>query len=240
MIVCVATWLGSAWGPAVGLAAWIVHPGLAREEIDQLTRIAGSTARAEWANGLGMLAIALGIFSVLALAHLVRESRSGAGYVGAGLAILGLVAVAISGGIGAAATELARTGFLTEDATILEGILAGPMGIVTLAGGVTLALGLLVLAIELFRARVVPEPSAVLLGVFGVAQVVGFALYSTPVVIAAFAAGLVALAPVGYRPHDGERLRVGARPADALLRASSSSDGTSRKEVRLTARATSS
>jgi hypothetical protein len=185
--------------PAAGFAAWLVHPGLEREEIDQLTAIGGATVRTDVANLLGLASIVLGVFAVMGLAHLLHESKSPAGYVGAGIATLGLVTVAGSIGTQAAAVELARTGFLTENVAILEALTTGPVAIATMVGGIALALGLLVLAIELFRAHVIPEPSAVLLGIFGITQAVGFIVFSAPVVIAAFAAGLIGLAPVGIR-----------------------------------------
>lgn len=186
------------FSPILALVAWFVRPGLDGDEQTQLRGFADSAAAADWAIVLNTLSVILAVFAVLGFLHLLREKDATLGYVGGATAIASMVLIAVSGGVEAAANALARSGVTSDTVAVYEDIVTGPAGWMLVIGGVLMGVGLLMLAVNLYETRVVPEPSAFLLGLFAVGQFIGFAIFSTPMVLASFAALAIATIPVGY------------------------------------------
>ncbi|MGH3371187.1 MAG: hypothetical protein ACRDPR_14445 [Nocardioidaceae bacterium] len=184
--------------PILALVAWFIRPGLDSDEQAQLGTFADSAAAVDWAIVLNMLSVILAVFAVLGVLHLLREKDAVLGYVGGATAIAGMVLIAVSGGVEGAANALARSGVTSDTVAVYEDIVTGPVGWMLIIGGVLMGVGLLMLAVNLYQTRVVPEPSAALIGLFAVGQFIGFAIFSTPVVLASFAVLAVATIPVGY------------------------------------------
>lgn len=184
--------------PVLAVVAWAVHPGLDSDARAALSGYVGAATAADWAMVLNTLSVVLAVFAVIGIVHLLREKEAALGYVGGAATIAALVLVATSGGLEAAANGLARAGVSDDTVAIYEDVQAGPAGWTLIVGGVLMGVGLLMLALNLYQTRVVPEPSALLIALFAVGQFVGFATSSTPLVLASFAVLAVALVPVGY------------------------------------------
>lgn len=185
--------------PVLAIAGWAIYPTLKSDEGEQLRELAGGTTRATIGLSLDLLSTALAVFAVLGAVHLLREREMMLGSVGGGMAIIGLVGVAVMTGLQGSAIELARSGVTDANVGIYEDMMGGRVFWLGMAGGFIVSAGMVILAVGLYRARAVPEPSALLLGVFAVAQLVGFGMASTPIVVASFVILFAAIAPVGVQ-----------------------------------------
>jgi hypothetical protein len=185
--------------PILAAIAWLMWPTLTK---DATTFIAETVdigrTRVVWANVLTGVSIALAVVAIMGLVHLLHDRRGALGSAGGGLAIMGLVLVAASCGLGLAMGEIAFSDLVSfQKETLFDALITGPGYVLVAVGSIAMTLGLIGLATALATARVVPQPSAYLLAVFGIVQIVGFALYSGPVVIASFVVLAAALIPVG-------------------------------------------
>lgn len=184
--------------PLAGLATWLVTPALHRDETDALRAIAGATGRATVGVILDTLTVALAVFAVLGLVHLLRERAPRLGQLGGGLALVGLVGGMLNVGIQTAAIRIAERGPTPADAALYKDILTGPIGVLAIASGMLIAVGMLILAVALYRTQAAPPVSAFFVGLFAVGDLAGFAMLSSAVVVAAFAVLTAALVPIGY------------------------------------------
>lgn len=190
--------------PILALASWLLWPTLTRTGTTFVTETLDiGRTRVIWSTILGAVSIALMVVAIMGVVHLLHDrlhDRRGAlGSAGGGLAIVGIVLVATVYGLGFAAAEMAFGDISsTQKAALYETIANGPGYTLIAIGSIAAGLGLVALCTALIRARVVPLPSAYLLAAFGVVQVVGFALYLTPVVTASFVMLAAALMPVGF------------------------------------------
>lgn len=194
-LVAGACMIGS---PLFGVAAWAVAPAMDSDEGAALREIAGATGRATASAIFGTISVALGVFAVLGVVHLLRDRESRLGQIGGAVAVLGLVGVMMNTGIQAAAIEIAKRGSDGASAALYDDILTGTLGFVGIASGVLLSAGLLMLCVALFQAEAAPQPSTVLIGLFAIGQVAGFLLFSNPIVLASFLALAIGLVPLGY------------------------------------------
>jgi hypothetical protein len=165
--------------PLFLLASVIVHPRSEPEAGAQLAVVAANQGAWYAAHLLALIALVLAIPAVLGFMHMLRERQVAYGHVGGALALLGIVAWT-----GLMALELvvwqmvkgdadpAQMASLLERVTEATGIFV-PLFVM----GIALALGLIVLAAGLYRARAVPTWSAALLAIGIVVLYVGGALF---------------------------------------------------------------
>ena len=185
--------------PVVGLIGAIVSPALASDELDWIGNLAGGTDRAWTGAILGVASIALGVFAVLALAHMLRERAPEYGDLGGAMALIGMVLATIYFGMVAMANEMARSTLADGTAAqLVNDALTSPVGVVSLIGALLFPMGLVVLAVGLYRAQAAPVLTAIGLGLFAVAMAVGYLAFSTPLLVAGFAVLTAALAPLGW------------------------------------------
>lgn len=186
--------------PIAGLMGAIASPALDSDELDWIGNLAAGTDRAWIGSLLGVASIALGVFAVLALVHLVRERAPEYGDVGGAAAVVGLVLSTLYFGMAAMANEMARSAVAeTTSAQLVNDALTSPVGVAALIGSLLFPVGLVVLATGLYRAQAAPILTAVGLGLFAVAAAVGYLAFSTPLLVAGFAVLTASLAPLGWQ-----------------------------------------
>lgn len=185
--------------PLVGLIGAIVSPALDSDEQDWIGNLSAATDRAWTGSILGVASLALGVFAVLALAHMLRERAPEYGDIGGAMALIGMVLATIYFGMVAMANEMARSALAEGTAAqLVNDALTSPIGVASLIGALLFPGGLLVLAVGLYRAQAAPVMTAIGLGLFAVAMPVGYLAFSTPVLVAGFAILFAALAPLGW------------------------------------------
>jgi hypothetical protein len=185
--------------PILLLVAAVIHPGFETDEAAQLGVIAESRDAWYIATLLGLVSIALAVPAVLGLMHMLREREAAAGHLGGGLALLGLLAFAALAGMAFVAWQMAATGAdQAQMAALLENVRESsgvffPVYLITYA----FALGMLVLAYGLGRARAVPAVMAVCLAIGGVAVVLAAPLGAAWLMIVGAAFLVVGLGSTG-------------------------------------------
>jgi hypothetical protein len=184
--------------PLVLLGAEIVHPEEKTDGSDQLAVVANNLDQWYVAHLLAALAIVLMVPAVLGLMHMLREREVAFGHVGGGLAMLGLLAVAAivgleivmwqMGTVGANAQMSALADRLTDTTGIVVPFFVVAFGFM---------LGLICLAIGLYRAKVVQSWMSLFLIVAAVGFGVEFSAASNVFGIVAAAFLLVGLGSIG-------------------------------------------
>jgi hypothetical protein len=185
--------------PLFLLASVIVHPRTEPEAGGQLAIVAANQDTWYIAHLLALVSLLLAIPVVLGFMHMLREREVAYGHVGGALALLGVVAWT-----GLIAMEFVVWQMVKADAdpaqmsALLERVNEAT-GIVLpfFVMGIALALGLIVLAAGLYRARAVPTWSAALVAVGIVALYVGVLMMSQPLAIIGAAVLLVGEAAIG-------------------------------------------
>lgn len=184
--------------PLVLLVAMIVHPERKSDEGAQLAVISGDLDAWFAAHLLALIAVALAIPAVLGLMHMLRDREVAYGHVGGGLALVGLLAtiglIAVEGFVGwqAARADVPAMTALFERTYDATGFVI-PFLIVPLAFG----LGGFVLAMGLYRARVVQSWMAALLALGSIGVVIAGPAYSGLLAVIGAALLLVGLGAIG-------------------------------------------
>jgi hypothetical protein len=143
--------------PLFLLVASVVHPAIKTDEAAQLSVIANHLDAWYVAHLVALISLVLAVPAVLGLMHMLREREVALGHVGGGLGLIGLLAftgiVAIEGFVGwqmGAAGDRGEMVALLERVYETEGIVI-PFFVVSFA----FALGMVCLAVGLYRARAV-------------------------------------------------------------------------------------
>lgn len=154
-------------GPLFLLVAMVIHPETDTGEAAQLTAIADNLDAWYAAHLLVLVSIVLAIPALLGLMHMLREREVALGHLGGGLGLVGLVAftgiVAIDGFVG---WQMGAAGDRGEMVALLERLYetAGvtiPLFFMSFA----FTLGMLLLALGLYRARAIQSWMAVCIAV---------------------------------------------------------------------------
>src|ERR687895_2493883 len=193
--------------PLVLLVATVVHPDVKTDEAAQLAVIADNLDAWLAAHLLALAAIALSVPAVLGLMHMLREREVSLGHVGGGLAMLGLLAyvgvVAIEGFVGWQMGETGDRGAMVALLTSMydsAGILI-PFFVMSLA----FAVGMVCLAVGLYRARAVQSWMAICLAAGAVLLAISGPTAAAWLGIVAAALLVVGLGSIGrmvYRESD--------------------------------------
>lgn len=193
--------------PFVLLVATVVHPDVKTDEAAQLAVIASNLDAWLAAHLLALAAIALSVPAVLGLMHMLREREVSLGHMGGGLAMLGLLAyvgvVAVEGLVGWAMGEAGDRGAMVALLTSINesAAIVIPFFILSL----TFAVGMICLAVGLYRARAVQSWMAICLGVGAVLLAISGPAAATWLGIVAAAFLLVGFGSIGrmvYRESD--------------------------------------
>ena len=143
--------------PLVGLAASQIWPDNPPNPAARLAGIAEESGRHRAANLLTVLAIVLFLAAILAMLHLLRERKPRFAHVGGALALVGIVGWSGTTGITTIESEMAnapdRAAMVALAERIQSSVGAGVFLAMFLLG---LFIGLIVLAVGLWRARVAP------------------------------------------------------------------------------------
>jgi hypothetical protein len=164
------------FGPLFLLVGMVIHPDSKTDEGAQLAVVADNLDAWFVAHLLVLVSIALAVPAVLGLMHMLREREVAWGHLGGGLGLIGLLAitgvVAIEGFVGWQAAGEADRGAMTA----LFQHMYDSAGIVIpfFAMSIAFSVGMLCLAMGLYRARAVQSwtagfiaIAAVLLGISG-------------------------------------------------------------------------
>lgn len=184
--------------PLVLLVSMVIHPASNTDEATQVATIVENLDAWYAAHLLALVSIVLMVPALLGLMHMLRERQVALGHVGGGLAMLGLLAfvgiVAMEmvmwqlagGGDTAAAVSLLQA--LNESAGIVI-----PFALVSFG----FAIGMALLAVGLYRARVVQSWMAVSVGVGSILFGSGIALAMNWLAIVAAAFLVVGVGSIG-------------------------------------------
>jgi hypothetical protein len=162
--------------PIVLLVATVIHPASDTDEATQVATIADNLDAWYAAHLLALVSIVLMVPALLGLMHMLRERQVTLGHVGGGLAMLGLLAFVGIVAMELVMWQLASDGDTAAAVSLLNGLneSAGiliPFALVSFG----FSIGMALLAVGLYRARVVQSWMAVCVGVgsilfgFGVA-----------------------------------------------------------------------
>jgi hypothetical protein len=185
--------------PLLATASWILWP-VASDTASAIVAdvLDYSRARVLTAIVLGVAAIAIGIVAVIALVHMLHERKRVVGLIGGGVGIIGLSLFAVQAGMGIASFEISRGAFPTGNKEFLvQMLLDSDLAVLGYVGGAMMALGFVLVAVNLFAARTVPVPSSVLFAAFAVTQLVGYVVSERWTLLASYICLCAALIPVG-------------------------------------------
>jgi hypothetical protein len=188
------------FAPLLLLVGMVIHPEMKTDEGAQLAVIADNLDAWFVAHLLVLISLALAVPAVLGLMHMLREREVAYGHVGGGLGLLGLLAitgiVAIDGFVG---WQAGAAGAGNAEMTALFERLYDTAGVVIPFFVVSFAftLGMLVLAMGLYRARAVQSWMALLVAIALVLLAVAGPVGSEALSIVGAAFLLVGLGSIG-------------------------------------------
>jgi hypothetical protein len=186
--------------PLLFLLGVIIHPELSTSEAEQLGFVAADVDAFYAAHMLIFAGIVLAVPAVLGLMHMLRERGAAYGHLGGGLALIGLLCYAAVQGVdmviwqmGAAGADRGEMTALLTRLTETTGFVI-PFAILPFA----FAVGTVVLAMGLYRARAVEAWMAAALAIGGVAvTLIGVVVTAYLYSIVAAAVLFVGLAAIG-------------------------------------------
>lgn len=187
--------------PLAGLATTIVWPQTPLEIAARLEVLAGSAGRTQLAHLLNLLTILLFLPAVAGMHRLLQPRRPRAAAIGTGLVAAGLIGWSGVLALGAAELQIASTLSGSAAVSAVEALQGSPVAIAMTAGFLLCTfIGLVVLTVALWRAKVVPGwvPTAVGLAVVGDVVASTF----TAVIVAVWVLFAVAFAAIA-------RMRIG-------------------------------
>jgi hypothetical protein len=186
--------------PVFGLIGIAIAPTMDTDSEKWVENITSASTRASIGSVFGVLSLALAVFAVFAIVHMLREREATYGLIGGGIALFGIVLTAVYSGFEAMINEVTKSDVTTGyTAVIMDEATTNPVAIVALVGSVLFAVGLLTLAIGLYRAAVVPTWCAFGFALFAIGMTVGYQAYSSPIVIGSFVVLLAASLQVAWQ-----------------------------------------
>lgn len=141
------------------------------------------------------------LVGVLGIGHLLRERAPILANLGTSLAVIGAFGHSVFGGVSLTYLAMASTPDRAASAALLESIESGPVIAFMIMGLLGTVLGILLLAIGLWRARVAPRWVGPLLGAFLVVEFAGSAVsdWSSSLSAVLYLAAFVTLAATIWR-----------------------------------------
>jgi hypothetical protein len=188
--------------PIVLLVGAVIHPETERDGAGHLAAVADDPSRYYAAHAILLVGIALFLPALLGLMHLLRDRATAVGHLGAGLAMIGLFgATAIVAMDGIAVTQMAQPEASADEmAALLDRIKeSGGLRAIAVVGAMTWAVGMLLLAYGLWRARRVGPLVSVVIAAAAITVFIAQAADNQTIFAIAFALYLIALGPLGWR-----------------------------------------
>jgi hypothetical protein len=186
------------FAPLLLLVATVIHPETGTEAASTITAAAENPDTWYAAHLIALMALVLAVPAVLGLMHMLREREVALGHVGGGLGLLGILAfvgiVAMEGfagwqaGAGDRAEMVALFDRMYETAGVIVPFYVMSFGF---------AIGMLCLALGLYRARAVQSWTAVVIALSAILLAIGFPTASEIVTIIGAAFLFVGLGSVG-------------------------------------------
>ena len=184
--------------PLLLLVGVVLHPEAKDDAAEQIAVIAANQDQWLAAHLIILAAIVLFVPAVLGLMHMLREREVAFGHVGGGLALLGLLAVTGVIAIELVAWQMAQSGDLAAMASVYDDVMNGAATMVPFyLLPICSVLGLMALALGLYRAHAVASWMAVSIAAGALLWGIGFAAASLPIAIVAAAFLLVGLGSLG-------------------------------------------
>lgn len=185
--------------PLVFIVAESMHPDDKTNATDEVGVIAGGLDRWYAAHALEVVGFMLLVGAVLGLAHMLHERRATSAVVGGGLAMIGIIG--LTAGIGAEGLGgyyivkySARADAVRAFHAMVDGQRLLPFFVVSLL----ISVGLIVMAVQLWRTRVVAPWMALAVVLGSVAIAAGGPSMLQPMIVAGMVLLFVGLAPMGY------------------------------------------
>lgn len=182
--------------PLCGLVGAVLYPAMSTDEAEFIASVADNETRFTVALLFSTAAVPLALFAVLGLVHLLREKRPGMGHVGGGMAIVGLIGIAMFQGFDFVLAQMVRGG---ADRAEMAALLARMNEDTFLPPLLALLaiLGLIVLAVASWRAHVVPVLPALFIAGFAVVTGIGYGTADNGIVVAGWVLMALGLGSVG-------------------------------------------
>jgi hypothetical protein len=187
--------------PAVLLLGALTHPQSERDAAGHLAVAAEDPDRYYAAHAILLVGLALFLPALLGLMHLLRGREIAFGHLGAGFAMIGLFgATAIVAIDGAAVTQMAQPEANADEMAALLDRIKESAGFraIAVVGAIAWAVGMLLLAYGLWRARRVGPLVAVVIAAAAITVFIGEATDNRTILAIAFGLYLVALGPLGW------------------------------------------
>jgi hypothetical protein len=185
--------------PLFLLASAAVSPPLRSSEGAQLAAIAQHPDRDYWFILLGLVGTVLLVPAVLGLMHMLRERAPSWGYIGGGLALLGTFLGLVDWGSELVKWQMASSGADRAQMTALLKRFDDTAGsaLPLQLSGLAVLVGLVLLAVGLYRIRAVPSWTAFGLAAGIILNLAGFVANSVALLIIGAAILLAALGWIG-------------------------------------------
>lgn len=188
--------------PALLLATEIIHPKEDSDEAKWLAEVSANAGRQYWAHLLALFSLALAIPAILGAMHMLKARRPALGHAGAGLALFGVVSLAVVVGTEFVVWQAAKApGTNTAAMTVLLGRMNESGGILLLyLLALALPIGLLVLGIGLYLARAAVAWEATLVAIpvaLGIVSEIAYGPRIIPIVTSILF--LIGLGSIGRR-----------------------------------------
>jgi hypothetical protein len=183
--------------PLLLVFAYAVSPPLETAAGKMLLATADHPDRAFISTMAAMLGIVLLLGAVLGLMHMMRERGPGYSILGGGISLLGLLGVMAGFSVGFMTWLMAKDGVTFADVRLLDRYIDSAPGIIIGLVGYMLAVGLVILAMGLYRAHFVDWWMAALVGVGPVLMAVAFPAHALWMGIVGSAFLLVGLGSIG-------------------------------------------
>lgn len=190
--------------PLLTLVATAIAPANESGAAAQLAVVGRSPGRWYAANLINFVGLALLVAAVVGLMLPLRTYGARFAHVGGGLALIGVVCVAVVSGLGFVEWQMVGPGAdRAQMAALLDRVEGAPAVAPILLGAGLATLGLAVLGIGLWRRGAAPAWTAALLVLGALGIDLGYELTSAPLTLAGASANLVALGFLGARTWSG-------------------------------------
>ena len=183
--------------PLLFLAAFAISPKLETASGKVLAVTAQHPDRFFISSMIAMVGVALLLGAVLGLAHMMRERGSGYGNLGGIVAVLGVLGLMAGFSVTFMTWLMAKDGVTAADAHLLHRYNQSAPGVIIGVVGFCLALGIVVLAMGLYRAHFVDWWMAMLVAIGPVLMEVAFPAHALWMAIVGSAFLLVGLGSIG-------------------------------------------
>ncbi len=190
--------------PLLTLVATAIAPANESDAAAQLAVVGRSPGRWYAANLINFVGLALLVAAVVGLMLPLRTHGARFAHVGGGLALTGVVCVAVVSGLGFVEWQMVGAGAdRAQMVALLDRVEGAPAVAPILLGAGLATLGLAVLGIGLWRRGAAPAWTAALLVLGALGIDLGYELTSGLLTLAGASANLVALALLGARTWTG-------------------------------------